>query len=111
MQIDAEENLPEVVKTQDIAEPSSSRRPGRGSRAIESVLTLADVSKVFPPHVVAVDRASLEIARGEIFTLLGPSGCGKTTTLRLVAGLERPDAGEISSARSRRRLGVASTSS
>ena len=42
-----------------------------------------------------MDRASLEIGRGEVFTLLGPSGCGKTTTLRLVAGLERPDAGEI----------------
>jgi len=42
-----------------------------------------------------VDRASLEVRRGEVFTLLGPSGCGKTTTLRLVAGLERPDAGEI----------------
>jgi ABC-type Fe3+/spermidine/putrescine transport system ATPase subunit len=42
-----------------------------------------------------VDRVSLEVARGEIFTLLGPSGCGKTTTLRLVAGLERPDGGEI----------------
>ena len=42
-----------------------------------------------------MDRASLEISRGEIFTLLGPSGCGKTTTLRLVAGLERPDGGEI----------------
>ena len=38
---------------------------------------------------------SLAIRRGEVFTLLGPSGCGKTTTLRLVAGLERPDRGEI----------------
>jgi ABC-type Fe3+/spermidine/putrescine transport system ATPase subunit len=44
---------------------------------------------------VAVDGASLDVRRGEVFTLLGPSGCGKTTTLRLVAGLERPDAGEI----------------
>ena len=44
---------------------------------------------------MAVDRASLEVRRGEVFTLLGPSGCGKTTTLRLVAGLERPDGGEI----------------
>jgi ABC-type Fe3+/spermidine/putrescine transport system ATPase subunit len=35
------------------------------------------------------------VQRGEVFTLLGPSGCGKTTTLRLVAGLDRPDAGEI----------------
>jgi ABC-type Fe3+/spermidine/putrescine transport system ATPase subunit len=42
-----------------------------------------------------VDHASLEVRRGEVFTLLGPSGCGKTTTLRLVAGLERPDAGTI----------------
>jgi ABC-type Fe3+/spermidine/putrescine transport system ATPase subunit len=44
---------------------------------------------------MAVDGASLDVRRGEVFTLLGPSGCGKTTTLRLVAGLERPDAGEI----------------
>ena len=42
-----------------------------------------------------MDSVSLSIRRGEVFTLLGPSGCGKTTTLRLVAGLEQPDAGEI----------------
>jgi len=60
----------------------------------ETVLELAGVSKLFGP-TAAVDGASLEIRRGEVFTLLGPSGCGKTTTLRLVAGLERPDAGEI----------------
>jgi ABC-type Fe3+/spermidine/putrescine transport system ATPase subunit len=60
----------------------------------ETVLALDGVSKLFGT-AAAVDRASLEIKRGEIFTLLGPSGCGKTTTLRLVAGLEQPDAGEI----------------
>ncbi len=60
----------------------------------ETVLTLDGVSKLFGP-VPAVDRTTLEIRRGEVFTLLGPSGCGKTTTLRLVAGLEHPDAGEI----------------
>jgi iron(III) transport system ATP-binding protein len=43
----------------------------------------------------AVDGISLEIADGQLVTLLGPSGCGKTTTLRLIAGLERPTAGEI----------------
>jgi spermidine/putrescine transport system ATP-binding protein len=43
----------------------------------------------------AVDDLSLELAQGEFFTLLGPSGCGKTTTLRMVAGFERPDEGEI----------------
>jgi ABC-type Fe3+/spermidine/putrescine transport system ATPase subunit len=45
--------------------------------------------------VTAVDGASLEIADGELFTLLGPSGCGKTTLLRLVAGFYSPDAGEV----------------
>jgi ABC-type Fe3+/spermidine/putrescine transport system ATPase subunit len=60
----------------------------------EIVLALDGVSKLFGT-AAAVDRTSLEIRRGEVFTLLGPSGCGKTTTLRLVAGLEEPDAGEI----------------
>ena len=43
----------------------------------------------------AVDAIGFEIRRGEVLTLLGPSGCGKSTTLRLVAGLEEPDGGEI----------------
>src|SRR6478672_10716388 len=45
--------------------------------------------------VGAVRDVDFEIAEGEFYTLLGPSGCGKTTTLRCVAGLERPDSGEI----------------
>jgi putative spermidine/putrescine transport system ATP-binding protein len=45
--------------------------------------------------VVAVDRADFEIAPGEFFTMLGPSGSGKTTTLRLIAGFERPDEGRV----------------
>jgi iron(III) transport system ATP-binding protein len=44
----------------------------------------------------AVNNISFEIPEGQLFTLLGPSGCGKTTTLRMIAGLERPSAGEIS---------------
>jgi iron(III) transport system ATP-binding protein len=43
----------------------------------------------------AVDRVDFEVPAGSLATLLGPSGCGKTTTLRLVAGLETPDAGEV----------------
>ncbi|GHJ42608.1 ABC transporter ATP-binding protein [Streptomyces sp. TS71-3] len=43
----------------------------------------------------AVDGIDLEVPEGKLVTLLGPSGCGKTTTLRLIAGLERPDAGRI----------------
>ena len=45
--------------------------------------------------MVAVGGVDLEIVQGEFFTLLGPSGSGKTTTLRLIAGFERPDAGRI----------------
>ena len=45
--------------------------------------------------VVAVDRLDLGVHEGEFLSLLGPSGCGKTTTLRLIAGFERPDEGEI----------------
>ena len=46
-------------------------------------------------EVVAVDGLDLDVPEGSTCALLGPSGCGKTTTLRLVAGLERPDAGTI----------------
>jgi ABC-type Fe3+/spermidine/putrescine transport system ATPase subunit len=61
-----------------------------------TVLSLEGVTKRFgAAAAAAVDHVSLSIRRGEVFTLLGPSGCGKTTTLRLVAGLEHPDAGEI----------------
>ena len=45
--------------------------------------------------VAAVDGVDLDIGQGEFFTMLGPSGSGKTTTLRMIAGFERPDAGTI----------------
>ena len=53
------------------------------------------VSKVFGKDVVAVDNINLEVEAGKLVTLLGPSGCGKSTTLRMVAGVERQNAGEI----------------
>ncbi|MEX1328083.1 MAG: ABC transporter ATP-binding protein, partial [Desulfobacterales bacterium] len=46
-------------------------------------------------NVVAINHIQLEVKKGEMLTLLGPSGCGKTTTLRCIAGLERPDEGDI----------------
>jgi spermidine/putrescine transport system ATP-binding protein len=55
---------------------------------------LRSVTKRFE-GLVAVDDLSLDLGRGEFFTLLGPSGCGKTTTLRMIAGFERPTSGEI----------------
>ena len=56
---------------------------------------LRGVRKAFG-SVVAVDGIDLELVDGGITSLVGPSGCGKTTTLRLIAGFEEPDAGEIS---------------
>jgi iron(III) transport system ATP-binding protein len=55
---------------------------------------LENVTKRFD-NVVAVDRVSLEIRRGEFFFLLGPSGCGKSTLLRLIAGLYQPEGGHV----------------
>jgi spermidine/putrescine transport system ATP-binding protein len=57
-------------------------------------IELVGLVKRYGP-VVAVDGIDLHIASGEFFTMLGPSGCGKTSTLRLVAGFERPDGGSI----------------
>jgi putative spermidine/putrescine transport system ATP-binding protein len=60
-----------------------------------SFLTLTGVQKQFPGGVVAVEDFNLEAVRGEFVSFLGPSGCGKTTTLRMIAGFEKPTAGEI----------------
>jgi spermidine/putrescine transport system ATP-binding protein len=61
---------------------------------VQEFLVIDNVSKTFGP-LRAVDGVSLQIARGEVFSLLGPSGCGKTTLLRMLAGFERPDSGRI----------------
>lgn len=55
---------------------------------------LRDVTKAFGA-AMAVDHISLDIANGAFVVLLGPTGAGKTTTLRLIAGLDRPDSGDI----------------
>lgn len=57
-------------------------------------LSLKNISKSFD-STRAVNEVSLDVAQGEFFGLLGPSGCGKTTTLRMIAGLEKPDSGSI----------------
>ncbi len=59
-----------------------------------TAIRVAGLRKLFGA-VPAVDDVSFEVESGSILTLLGPSGCGKTTTLRMIAGLERPDAGEV----------------
>ncbi len=60
----------------------------------DAIISFKDVSKSFG-KVKAVDGVNFEINRGEFFSLLGPSGCGKTTLLRMVAGFEMPDSGEV----------------
>jgi spermidine/putrescine transport system ATP-binding protein len=61
---------------------------------LSEFLEFRNVSKRFGA-IQAVDGVSLEIKKGEFFSLLGPSGCGKTTMLRLAAGFEHPDAGRV----------------
>jgi putative spermidine/putrescine transport system ATP-binding protein len=78
------------LATQALAEapPVSAKIPS----AVD--VRLVGVRKTYG-DVVAVDHVDLEIETGEFFTLLGPSGSGKTTTLRLIAGFERPDTGHV----------------
>ena len=66
------------------------------SESVSSVpdVELMGVTKRYG-SVAAVDAIDLEVHPGEFLSLLGPSGCGKTTTLRLIAGFERPDEGEV----------------
>ena len=59
------------------------------------MIEVSGLTKSYGGGVKAVDGVEFNVEPGKIFTLLGPSGCGKTTSLRCVAGLERPDDGEI----------------
>ena len=78
------------MSTQARLRPSGVVEPAAAAPDVR----LAGIRKTYG-DVVAVDGVDLSIARGEFFTLLGPSGSGKTTTLRLIAGFERPDEGRI----------------
>jgi iron(III) transport system ATP-binding protein len=67
-----------AVRLQAVAKEFATSRQAQGERS-----------------VAAVDHISFDVHDGELLVLLGPSGCGKTTTLRMIAGLEEPDAGDI----------------
>ena len=91
---------PQAVNPQIIARPvslqerTSEERPLGAHPGGAPAVRLVGVRKSYG-DVVAVDGVDLEIQAGEFFTLLGPSGSGKTTTLRLIAGFERPDEGDV----------------
>jgi iron(III) transport system ATP-binding protein len=86
-------------------ELSQLRHSEQGRRADElqvqgdsatAAVALTHVTKTFEkPDIAAVGDLTLDVKRGQFMTLLGPSGCGKTTTLRLIAGFLKPDAGTI----------------
>jgi putative spermidine/putrescine transport system ATP-binding protein len=80
------------VSLQERTQPASG--PATPTTPAEADVVLRGIRKTYG-DVVAVDSIDLEIARGEFFTMLGPSGSGKTTTLRVIAGFERPDAGTV----------------
>jgi putative spermidine/putrescine transport system ATP-binding protein len=69
-------------------------RPERQHQTESPAVRLHGVRRTYG-DVVAIDNLDLDIAEGEFFTLLGPSGSGKTTTLRVIAGFERPDSGHV----------------
>ncbi|OBQ35647.1 MAG: hypothetical protein AN485_13110 [Anabaena sp. MDT14b] len=67
----------------------------RGSKTLQPLdVELRNVFKFFNQEP-AVHGVDLDVRQGEFFSILGPSGCGKTTTLRLIAGFERVDAGKL----------------
>jgi iron(III) transport system ATP-binding protein len=87
------EELSDAVSQSD-AESLVDETTEENRSAEDVVMELRNVERDYGPEA-AVEGFSLSVTDGELLTLLGPSGCGKTTTLRLIAGLERPTAGEI----------------
>ncbi len=67
---------------------------GRGNTLKGFDVTVKDVSRAYGAFK-ALDNVSIEIKKGEFFSLLGPSGCGKTTLLRIIAGFDSPDVGSV----------------
>lgn len=93
------DDAPTTTETTDAA-PAVAPSPVAGAAPVVEaapagpLLRISSVSKRFGGYL-AVDNLSLDIHAGEFFALLGPSGCGKTTLLRMIAGFETPDNGEI----------------
>ena len=61
----------------------------------EKIIQLNNITREFSDGTIAVDDVSFYVRKGEFITFLGPSGCGKTTTLRMIAGFDKPTSGQI----------------
>ena len=66
-----------------------------GGAREENIIELVDLTRIFEDGVAAVDKVNLKVKKGQFVTFLGPSGCGKTTTLRMIAGFDKPTSGKI----------------
>ena len=80
--------------TSATTEATTGAQPTDAASEANGTVVLDGVTKRYG-QAIAVDRMSLTVQAGEFISLLGPSGCGKTTTLRMIAGFEQPDAGDI----------------
>lgn len=91
----AEDIIPKFIKGMD--KPESSRGPDDIG---EPVINVSDIAKKFVllkgGNVLKIEDINFDVKKGEIISLIGPSGAGKTVLLRMMAGLEIPDAGEVS---------------
>ncbi len=86
----------DISSTANAPSVPANRIGVEGAKQAKVAMRLQGLWKTYPGNThPAVKDFSLDVYDGEILTLLGPSGCGKTTTLRMVAGLEVPDAGDI----------------
>ena len=89
---------------------TTTPQPGTAAaEAGEADVEFRAVTKRFGA-LTAVNAVNLQVRKGEFLSLLGPSGCGKTTSLRMIAGFEQPDEGEILIGGVRRRRHAARTS-
>ncbi len=74
---------------------ANDKRSTKSVMSDEKIIELVNLTRTFDDGVIAVDNVNLYVRKGEFVTFLGPSGCGKTTTLRMIAGFDKPSSGKI----------------
>ena len=88
--------MQELPRSLNFRMPAEASALGYRQRPLRPLLEVDGLTRRFHAgDAAAVDRVSFTLGEGELLALLGPSGCGKTTTLRMIGGLETPDAGTI----------------